>query len=268
MSRGTSTLDVNEKYRLYESSVQCAESDVEFLHEEYERYYGRKPVTVREDFGGTGSFSCDWVKQSDENEAWAVDLDSEPIRYGKENHFSKLNDEQQKRMHYIEGNVLDEYEFKTDIVVAFNFSYFIFKKRAVLLDYFKKVRASLKPDGAFFLDLFGGSDAREAMVEETEHEDHTYFWDCDQYNPLTHECLYYIHFKTHKDNKKHNKVFVYDWRMWGPAELRDILEEAGFSDVYLYWEGEDEDGDGDGNFFITEEAENCESWVTYIGAKA
>jgi hypothetical protein len=55
--------------------------------------------------------------------------------------------------------------------------------------------------------------------------------------------------------------------MWVMSELRDILVEAGFSNTVSYWEGDDEDdGGGDGEFFATEEAENCEAWVTYIGA--
>ena len=50
-----------------------------------------------------------------------------------------------------------------------------------------------------------------------------------------------------------------------------LLEEAGFSKTLGYWEGEeepDEDGDvgGDGEFYPTEEAEQCEAWVTYIAA--
>ena len=61
-------------------------------------------------------------------------------------------------------------------------------------------------------------------------------------------------------------VFVYNWRMWGMMELRDLLLEAGFSKTIGYWEGEDDDGGGDGDFFATDEAEQCEAWVTYIAA--
>ena len=57
-------------------------------------------------------------------------------------------------MNYVEGNVLDDYPFKADVTVAFNFSYFIFKTRKQLVEYFKKVREGLKDDGVFFLDLF------------------------------------------------------------------------------------------------------------------
>ena len=49
-------------------------------------------------------------------------------------------------------------------------------------------------------------------------------------------------------------------------EIREIMEEAGFSTVKTYWEGEEDDGSGDGNFFEATEVENCESWVTYLAA--
>jgi rhodanese-related sulfurtransferase len=210
--------------------------------------------------------ACDWVKQSHSHEAKSIDLDDEPIGYGLENHYSRLSEAEKKRMEYVKGNVLDRYDFRPDIVVAFNFSYFIFKSRKMLLDYFKNVRLSLKDEGAFFLDIFGGTEAREPLEEETEHDDFSYVWDCDRYNPLTNECLYYIHFKTGKDNKEHRKVFTYDWRMWTVPEIKEILEDAGFSNVVIFWEGDDEDGGGDGNFFRTTEVENCESWVTYLMA--
>ena len=56
--------------------------------------------------------------------------------------------------------------------------------------------------------------------------------------------------------------------MWGIAEIRDVLDDAGFSKTYVYWEGTDSDGEGNGEFTLTEEGEECESWVAYIvGAK-
>ena len=114
------------------------------------------------------------------------------------------------------------------------------------------------------VDIFGGTDCYEEQVEETEHDNHSYYWDCDKFNPLTSECLYYIHFKTHEDGRKYERAFTYDWRHWTPMEIKELMEEAGFSKVYTYWEGEDEDGDGDGNFFLSDNEENCESWVIYI----
>lgn len=265
MSKKTNkTIDVNLKYRLYEASVQNFEVDVDFINQEYKKFYGRVPLTLREDFGGTGALACHWTTQGDQHESWAIDLDPEPMSYGVKNHRSVLTEDQKKRVRYVEGNVLADHGFKTDVIVAFNFSYFIFKDRSQLVNYFKNVYNSLEGRGAFFVDIFGGTECGQELVEETEHDDHTYYWDCDRYNPLTNEVLYYIHFQTHDDGVKYDKVFTYDWRHWTPREVVDAMEEAGFSQVKTYWEGEDGEGGGDGEFYESTQEENCESWVTYI----
>ena len=262
MARGTSELPVKMKYKLYETSVQNHMADIEFIEDEFKKLRGRKAQTLREDFGGTGAMACDWVKRGKERQAWAVDLDPEPVEYGQANHYIKLNKDEEKRMSYVMGNVLDKMDFSADITVAFNFSYFIFKKRQELLKYFKRARKSLNKDGVFFLDIFGGTECTDALEEETEFDKHSYFWDCDFYNPLNNECQYYIHFK--KDGVKYERVFSYNWRHWTVREIVELLEEAGFSKVLTYWEGEDEDGDGDGEFYQSSSEENCESWVTYV----
>ncbi len=265
MSGRSNKLSVEEKHLLYEQAVQSVDADIEFIEKEFKNLRKRDPRSLREDFGGTGYLSCEWVKRHSDNNAWAIDLDPEPVNYGKNRHYKTLNEEQSQRMKYIMGNVLDNQNFKSDVIVAFNFSYFIFKKRAQLVEYFSKVREGLKDDGLFFIDLFGGTECCQEMEEETDHVDFSYFWDCDDYNPITGEVMYYIHFE--KGGKKYEKVFTYDWRMWGLAELRDILQDAGFSETIAYWEGDDDDGTGDGNFYQADNEENCESWVTYIIAK-
>ncbi|MBC7714657.1 MAG: class I SAM-dependent methyltransferase [Rhizobacter sp.] len=259
-------LSRDQKYQLYLSSVQNPEADIQFINKEFKSIYGKAPLVLREDFCGTGMMACEWVQQSKEHKAFGIDLDMEPLAYGVVNHFSELSEEEQKRMKYINGNVMSPYDFKSDVIVAFNFSYYLFKKRNDLLKYFTEARKGLKKDGAFFIDLFGGTETRQELVESVVHKKHTYYWDCSKYNPLTSECLYYIHFKT-ADGVKHDKVFTYDWRMWDARELLDILEDAGFSKCHIYWEGVDKDGTGNGVFKKSLKADNCESWVTYIMAQ-
>ena len=103
----------------------------------------------------------------------------------------------------------------------------------------------------------------EPNEHETEHEGYSYYWDQDSYHPLTNHAQFYIHFKRDGE-KKREKVFSYDWRLWSIAELKDLLADAGFNDSVIYWEGTDEDGDGDGEFSRTEEGEQCESYVAYV----
>lgn len=254
-----------DKYYYYEKSVQNPQNEVEFFNEKYEEIRNKKPLTLREDFCGTGAITCEWVKQSKDHFAYGIDLDPEPIGYGKAHHYAKLTPEQQKRVQYLEDNVLTAKTPKVDVAFAFNFSYFIFKERKLLLDYFTKAREALKDDGIFFIDLFGGPDSQTVMTDIMKHDGFKYYWDCQHFNPLNNHCRFAIHFKR-KGEKKRKDVFVYEWRMWAMSELKDILMDAGFSKCVSYWEGEDEDGDGDGNFFQTEVAENCDAWVTYIAA--
>lgn len=261
-----STLTLEQKYDFYEKSVQNAEGEVEFMQKEYKRYYGRKAQTLREDFCGTGAISCAWVADNKNSEAFGVDLDPEPIEMGKIRHFAKLKKTEQSRMQYLQQNVLNAKAPKIDVVCAFNFSYFIFRSRKDLLQYFKTVRKSLNKQGIFFIDLFGGPESQKLVTDTAKKPGNlTYFWECQHFNPLNHHCTFAIHFKDSK-GKKHENVFTYHWRLWTMPELRDLLSEAGFSKVVPYWEGDDEDGSGNGEFDPTEEVENCDAWVCYLAA--
>ena len=51
-----------EKYQLYEASVQNPETDIKFINREFKKIRGRDPKILREDFSGTGQMACAWVK--------------------------------------------------------------------------------------------------------------------------------------------------------------------------------------------------------------
>src|SRR5690554_6022531 len=79
------------KYVYYERAVQNPENELEFFNEKFQEIRKRKPLALREDFCGTAAISCAWVDQSEEHKAWGIDLDPEPIEYGKENHLAALS---------------------------------------------------------------------------------------------------------------------------------------------------------------------------------
>jgi SAM-dependent methyltransferase len=259
-------LTLKEKYDYYESSVQNPKQELKTLLKMHRHLSKETPRVLREDFCGTGYLACEWVKLSPENKSYGIDLDLEPINIGKERHYSRLNKEQKTRMQYIQADVTKGISKDADIIVAFNFSYFIFKTRSQLLKYFKSVRKGLKKDGVFYIDLFGGPDSYKVLEEMRELDGYNYYWDCQKFDALTNECLFAIHFKP-DGRKKMKNVFTYDWRMWGIAELKDILTDAGFKTVQSFWEGEDGKGEGNGIFKPTNHAEQCEAWVTYLAAK-
>ena len=58
------------------------------------------------------------------------------------NKIEKLTTEQSSRIKLIKENVLDVKNEPVDIVLAMNFSYWVFKERKLMIEYFKKVRNS------------------------------------------------------------------------------------------------------------------------------
>ena len=123
-----------DKYDLYRRAVQSAETDVEFIRDTYKELKKKSATVVREDFCGTFALSTEWIKLGSRNIANGVDLDPEPMTYGRQHYLSKLSPEQQRRMHLFERNVLDPDLPKSDIVLAMNFSYFCFKLKFVLIN--------------------------------------------------------------------------------------------------------------------------------------
>lgn len=56
-------------HELYELSVQNVENEVEFLQTTFKQLTGRTAYLFREDFCGTASASCEWVRQGKEFQA-------------------------------------------------------------------------------------------------------------------------------------------------------------------------------------------------------
>ncbi len=261
--KGSKELGTFDKYKYYIDSVQSPEIDAEFFDKIYKKMKGVKAKTLREDFCGTFKISCEWVKRDSDKLAIGIDLDEEPIVYGKENYMTELSSEQQKRLTIISSDVMADNNPKADIVAASNFSYFIFKDRNVLKKYFQKAYDSVNDNGLFIVDCFGGTATTEPLEEETEMGDFSYFWDQDSFDPVTNEAQFYIHFKR-KGEKKRERVFSYDWRMWSIPEIRDIMAEVGFKETVIMWEGTDDKGEGNGKFKPATKGEHCESWVAYV----
>lgn len=257
-----------DKYRYYHLAVQSPENDVEFFEKTYRELNNKMPTTLREDFCGTFSISCAWVKRNNTFRAFGIDNDSEPLNYGKTNYLSELSEDQKSRLEVTELDVLSPDLPKSDIVCALNFSYFSFKRRKTLESYLKSVHSSLNPDGILILDCFGGGQCQYSNEEETEHPDEgfSYFWDQDSFDPVSNHAKFYIHFKR-RGEARQDRVFSYDWRMWSIPEIRDIMEDVGFREVHIYWEENDEDGEGNGEFSRVEVGEECDAWVAYIVAK-
>ena len=252
---------------LYENSVQAVESEIDFVDETFATLSGRKAKFLREDFCGTANTSCEWVRRRTDNYAIGVDLNDSVLASGRERHVAKLKKHQRERIGLVKADVMEVETPPQDIVLAMNFSYWIFKEREQLRDYFANVHRSLGDDGIFFLDCYGGYDASHVMKEHTKYDDYTYTWDQAAFNPISGEILCHIHFKF-TDGSRLKKAFTYDWRLWTLPELREILTGAGFRKVTVYWQGWDEDEEeGNGEFTPVDNADPDAGWICYIGAE-
>ncbi len=261
-------------HELYQESVQAPEADIEFFTETYENLRGKKALTMREDFCGTALLSTEWCKSDPQRSAIGVDLSEETLEWGRLHNLAPAGEQIAKRISLVHGNVMEPPREQVDITCALNFSYCVFKTRDALRAYFENARSGLAPDGMLVLDLFGGTETIDILEEERDVDDadFTYVWDQDRFNPITNEILCYIHFNF-PDGSKLERAFTYDWRLWTIPELRELLEEAGFSKVRVYWEefvdsdDDDDELEGTGNYYEATEVENQESWVIYIVAE-
>ncbi len=262
----------SDKHDLYERAVQCSEAEIEFVDTTYKKIRGKPATHLREDFCGTAATACEWVRLRKTNRAVGVDLHGPTLANGRKRHVSKLTAEQQKRLTLQQRNVLNPAGpgLGVDAVLAMNFSYWIFKTREALLDYFKTVHRSLGPKGVFFLDHYGGADSYLEIKERRRiggpRRGFTYVWDQASYNPVTGEKTNYIHFEF-KKGPAWKRAFTYNWRLWSLVELRELLNEAGFRNVTVFWEGDDGKGGGNGIFRKTTRGEACRCYICYLSAE-
>jgi SAM-dependent methyltransferase len=250
-------------HELYEQSVQAVDVEAEFLRDTFRELRKREPLTFREDFCGTASLCCEWVRQGVERRAFGVDIDAPTLDWGRKHRLAKLPQSARARVRLLHDDVRSVETDPVDIVGAFNFSYFCFKTRDEVRAYFERVRDGLVDDGVFFLDVFGGPEASDLVKEKTKIDGFTYVWEQAEFEPITSRIVCHIHFKF-PDGSKIKRAFTYDWRLWTIPELRELLTEAGFSKVRVYWEGDDGDGGGNGEFKEHATGEPDLAWIAYI----
>ncbi|WP_376695999.1 class I SAM-dependent methyltransferase [Wenzhouxiangella sp. EGI_FJ10305] len=256
-----------DRHTLYEESVQDPESELEFVAETFETLSGRPLEFIREDFCGTANTACHWVRSGRAHRAVAVDLDSAVLQWGREHHLEALTPEERSRIELIEGDVMTAETASVDALLAMNFSYYLFTTRDSLRAYFERARESLVDDGILFLDAFGGYEAHRELEERTEYDDFTYVWDQASFDPIQHAMTCQIHFEF-PDGSELKRAFEYHWRLWTLPEIRELLQEAGFSTVEVYWEGTDEEtGEGDGIYEPADTGDADAGWICYLVAQ-
>ena len=254
-----------DRHVLYENAVQHVAAEIDFIDATLSALRGRRALRLREDFCGTANTACEWVRRRPANLAWGVDLDAAVLDWSRAHKIPKLTGRQQQRLRLMNVDVLRVRIEPVDVVLAMNFSYWVFRDRGSMKRYFRKVRDGLTADGIFFLDAYGGYEACQEMEESTVHDGFTYIWDQASFNPINSDITCHIHFKF-RDGSRLDRAFTYHWRLWTLPELTEMLEECGFR-ASVYWEGTDRNGEGDGNFTPATVGEADAAWIAYIVAE-
>ena len=256
-----------DRYQLYLDSVQSPDHETWFFQRVYRREFRRKPRVLREDFCGTAAVCCQWVNRHPERRAIGVDIDPQPLAWGRSHNLEKLSPAARERVELRVDDARRVAGPKADIVAAQNFSYYFFKTREDLLRYFRAAYRNLDRRGLLVLDALGGSEVlEEGHVETKRLRRFHYVWEQERFDPITHDCRFLIHFRF-PDGSEMRRAFVYDWRLWTLPEIRELLEQAGFDRVDVYWEDTDQEtGGGNDSYRIRQHAESDPAWVAYVVA--
>ncbi len=252
-----------DKYAAYVKSVQSPHEEACFLRDIYTELRGENPAILREDYCGTFSLCCEWVKLGRDFEALGIDIDPEPLSYGIQRHLSKLAPHQKRRVSPIKNNVLSPNLPAADIICALNFSHFHHMTSSDMGAYFARCRRALLKGGILITDCFGGGRYQATHRERKKLPSFTYYWDQKSMDPVTNRARFEIHFKPKNGPMKRN-VFSYDWRMWSIPEIREVMHESGYRKTHVYWEGTGRDGTGNGFYEKKEHGEECDCWIAYV----
>ncbi len=259
-----------DKFDCYQKSVQTPSHEVDFFEQAYREAYKSKPYRLREDFCGTFAVCCSWVKSASKRTAIGVDLCKETLDWGRTHNLAKLSEAQKKRVRILRQDVRKRNRPPVDVLAAQNFSFWLFKTRAEVIEYFKVARSNLADKGILVMDMMGGGECyNEENVDKRRikkgKKGFSYHWEQARFNPVTSEATFYIHFKF-ADGSKMKRAFEYHWRFWTLPEVREMLAEAGFSESHVYWENDDEDSEDFETWQRGESAPSHPSWICYVVA--
>ena len=249
-----------DRHALYQECVQEPSCDVTFFRRVFRENFGREPEVLREDFCGTATVCCEWVRRASRRRAIGFDLCADTLEWGRRHNMKTLTRKERARIDLRCEDVRAPHEQLADVIAAQNYSFFYLQKRAELLEYFRASYSHLGDEGILVLDIVGGSDVLlEEHEDIREMEGYDYIWEQRSVNPITAEQLCYIHFRF-DDGSALEKAFEYRWRLW-------TIPEAGFQRVDVYWEGLDEEtGEGNDEFNVQEAADSEPAWFSYVVA--
>jgi hypothetical protein len=241
-----------DRHTCYELCVQSPRFVTQFLR----AVHGGDPRVLREDFCGTAAISRRWLSEATragvQARAVAVDVDPEALAFARAS--------AEPGMHGLAFVGADCVQIGVnagagsldpcDVVFVGNFSIGYIHERSRLLEYLRRSRERLTlgsagwGGGVFVCDMYdNGAKFSLGSIRRTHpsrgRELIHYTWEHRSADVLTGIVTNAIHFRVELDGEivqEHTDAFVYVWRLWSFAELRDAMVEAGFADVRVYAE--------------------------------
>lgn len=266
--------DSADPWRLYELAVQAPAFEADLLAECFRTLRGRPARALREDFCGSAALCREWVRRDATHTALGIDIDPAVLAIARTAADANLPADAARRLTLHQADLSTGPDLTAgaglDLAVAFNFSYWLLAERATLRAYLTRLRGALAADGVLFLDAFGGSDAARVLTERRAVDDggagFTYVWEQAAFDPVSGRQRCAIHFEF-PDGSRLAPAFSYTWRLWTLPELQEVLLEAGYARVTVYWQGWDADGAPDGRFRPTRTGSPDAGWICYLAAE-
>lgn len=243
-----------DPFDCYELCVQSPRHIVTFLR----AVHGNEPVVLGEDFCGTAAVSRRWCTDSttrgETARAVCVDIDAKSLDRAA---MLSRADGTERNIDFVCADVLQPLRPPpnplppgegADIVFVGNFSIGYIHTRPALIDYLRRSRERLSRGaagfggGVFVCDTYGGAGAfRLGGIERTHpsrgRELIRYTWVHEEADPITAMVTNAISFRVSLDGDiiaEYPRAFVYRWRLWSLAELREAMFEAGFVSVEVH----------------------------------
>jgi hypothetical protein len=254
-------------WECYEACVQSPRHVVSLLRAVYRAASGTSPRVLHEDFCGTAAVSRRFVEDGARaGEAWhalATDLDEQALAQGERLLDATTPGVVLCKHDCLRGEVASltqsvgtssatpsDLAHGADIIWVGNFSICYAHTRAELVRYLAhclaRLRAGNQGFGGGFLavDIYGGKNAYTLGSLERTHTARTgeqvrYLWQHEAADPRTGMVRNSISMRLLVDGEvvcEYPRAFVYDWRLWSLAELREAMHEVGFESVELHKE--------------------------------
>ncbi|MFN7021678.1 MAG: hypothetical protein ACK4WH_10165 [Phycisphaerales bacterium] len=269
-----------DRFDCYELCVQSPRHITAFLR----AAHGNEPGVLREDFCGTAAVSRRWVTEGRRSgdsgvRATAADLDGATLAAGRrlagaegvEGAVRFVQDD------CIRPRAVDREA--ADVLFVGNFSIGYIHRRADLLGYLRRARGVLSQarggfgGGVLACDTYGGAGAFRLGGTQRRHpgrhgEVIHYTWVHESADPVTGMVENSIGFRVERDGEIVQdlpRAFVYRWRLWSIAELREAMLEAGFAAVEVYKDVNV--APGQSQVAVADPSELGEDWIVMLVAR-